>query len=145
MLDWAPAGTITRRRTVVSDGGVGSVLVVDDEGASRLLARSVLEKRGYAVVEAGHGAEALERLRDQAVALVVADLNMPEMDGLELLWEMRAADELAEIPVIVLTAETDGVLEAKLIEEGADDYVCKPLDPRLFLARVGATIRRAEV
>jgi DNA-binding response OmpR family regulator len=75
---------------------------------------------------------------------VVADLNMPEMDGLELLWEMRADPDLSHIPVIVLTGETDEILETKLIEEGADDYVCKPLDPRLFLARVGATIRRAD-
>jgi two-component system alkaline phosphatase synthesis response regulator PhoP len=77
------------------------------------------------------------------VALVVADLNMPELDGLELIWEMRDVPEWSHIPVIVLTGETDDVLETKLIEEGADDYLCKPLDPRLFAARVGATIRRA--
>lgn len=146
LLDWTPGDTVTRRRSVAESGdGVGKILVVDDEGTSRLLARRVLEKRGYTVVEAGHGVEALDRLRREGpVSLVVADLHMPEMDGLELLWEIRGAADLAEIPVIVLTVETDEVLEAKLIEEGADDYVCKPLDSRRFVARVGATIRRAE-
>ena len=121
------------------------MLIVDDEASSRLLARSVLQKHGYEVLEAADGLEALEAMAGkQPVALVVADLNMPRMDGLELIWEMRAADRWAHIPVIVLTGETDQILETKLIEEGADDYICKPLDPRLFLARVGATIRRAE-
>jgi CheY-like chemotaxis protein/HPt (histidine-containing phosphotransfer) domain-containing protein len=146
LLDSSDAEKAPPRRAVVEgDGTPGKVLVVDDDTSSRLLARTVLEKRGYHVVEASDGLGAVERLKvDQPVALVVADLNMPNMDGLELIWEMRAAPEWAHIPVIVLTGETDEVLETRLIEEGADDYVCKPLDPRLFLARVGATIRRAE-
>jgi len=145
LLDLQRPEPAPRRRAVVSEGEAEKVLVVDDDGSSRLLARTVLEKRGYSVDEAGDGAEALDRLRaGPPVALVVADLNMPAMDGLELLWEMRADADLSHIPVIVLTGETDEILETKLIEEGADDYVCKPLDPQLFLARVGATIRRAE-
>lgn len=146
LLDTEPAAPAARHRAPAPQpAGPEKVLVVDDDGSSRLLARTVLEKRGYAVVEAGDGAEALDRLREaQSVALVVADLNMPEMDGLELLWEMRADAELSHIPVIVLTGAADEILETKLIEEGADDYICKPLDPRLFLARVGATIRRAD-
>ncbi len=126
-------------------GGKGKVLVVDDDAASRLLARAVLEKEGHRVVEAANGLEALERLRGEpSFELVVADLNMPELDGLELIWEMRDTTDWAHIPVIVLTGETDELLETKLIEEGADDYLSKPIDPRLFVARVGATIRRAE-
>ncbi len=146
LLDAGQRPDAHRRRVVAPPAdGPEKVLVVDDDGSSRLLARTVLEKRGYSVVEAEDGVEALDRLRsDQPVALVVADLNMPQMDGLELLWEMRGTPDWSHIPVIVLTGETDEVLETRLIEEGADDYVCKPLDPRLFLARVGATIRRAE-
>lgn len=133
-----------RRAAAASDGDSGRILLVDDDAGSRLLARTVLEKRGYTVVEAGDGVEALHRLgHEEQVALVVADLNMPHMDGLELIWELRGNSAWAQIPVLVLTGENDEVLEAKLIDEGADDYVCKPLDPRLFLARVKATIRRA--
>jgi CheY-like chemotaxis protein len=137
----------TRRKIVPTLGGgsQGAVLVVDDDPGARLFARRVLEKSGYPVIDAGNGREALQRLEaDESVALVVADLNMPELDGLELIWEMRDADRWSHIPVIVLTGETDELLEAKLIEEGADDYLSKPFDPRMFVARVGATMRRAE-
>ena len=145
----AAAGEASPRRRLASASEIegaheAKVLVVDDDTASRLLARAVLEKNGHAVVEAANGVEALERLAgESAVGLVVADLNMPELDGLELIWEMRDAPAWRDIPVIVLTGETDELLETKLIEEGADDYLSKPIDPRLFIARVGATIRRA--
>jgi DNA-binding response OmpR family regulator len=120
-----------------------TVLVVDDDPGARLLARRVLEKSGYAVVDASDGLEAIESLRaDASIRLVVADLNMPAMDGLELIWHIRDDEQRSHIPIIVLTGETDELLEAKLIEEGADDYLSKPFDPRMFVARVGATIRR---
>jgi CheY-like chemotaxis protein/HPt (histidine-containing phosphotransfer) domain-containing protein len=150
LLDRAPIEAGGRRRPTGAPhpprlaAGEGKVLIVDDDPASRLLARAVLEKNGHAVVEASNGMEALDRLKaEPAVGLVVADLNMPVLDGLELLWEMRDAEKWSHIPVIVLTGETDELLESKLIEEGADDYLSKPIDPRLFVARVGATIRRA--
>ena len=143
LLDAAAEVGSRRRTRPPGEVAPGKVLIVDDDPASRMLARTVLQKHGHAVVEAGNGLEALERLRSEpSVSLVVADLNMPELDGLELLWEMRDVPEWSHIPVIVLTGETDDLLETKLIEEGADDYICKPLDPRLFAARVGATIRR---
>ena len=147
-LDGARHSSVSRSRpearpTSDRRDGTDRVLVVDDEPTARLFTRSVLEKGGYQVEEAGDGWEALELLRaTDAVALVVADLNMPRLDGLELIWEMRAMDLWAYVPVIVVTGETDEILETKLIEEGADDYIRKPLDPRLFLARVTATIRR---
>jgi DNA-binding response OmpR family regulator len=119
--------------------------VVDDDAGARLLVRALLEKRGYTVHEAGDGMEALETFRAGAAApieLVVADLNMPKMDGLELIWELRDLQEQEPLAVIVVTGEVDEVLETQLMEEGADDYIRKPIDPRLFLARVEATIRR---
>jgi len=135
----APRGSSAERNAKTSE----TILVVDDDPGARLLARRVLEKSGYAVVDASDGVEALESLRgDASIALVVADLNMPAMDGLELIWEIRDDVERSHIPVIVLTGETDELLEAKLIEEGADDYLSKPFDPRMFVARVRATIRR---
>ena len=133
------------RRVPDSHDGAERVLIVDDEPAARFLARTLLEKGGYDVEEAGDGLEALAVLgATEPFALVVADLNMPRLDGLELIWEMRSSEDWSRVPVIVVTGETDEVLETKLIEEGADDYIRKPLDPRLFLARVTATIRRAE-
>lgn len=121
------------------------VLVVDDEASARLYIRSLLERRGFEVVEAADGVEALDKMRqDGPIGLVVADLNMPKMDGLELIWELRAERQWAHLPVIVVTGEVDEVLEMQLLEESADDYIRKPLDPRLFLARVEATIRRSE-
>jgi DNA-binding response OmpR family regulator len=145
LLDIPSVDHAARRRAVFSDrGGGANVLVVDDDASSRLLARAVLEKRGYAVVEAGNGVDALDCLRGKhPVSLVVADLNMPGLNGLELLGEIRADADLSHIPVIVLTGESDEILETRLIEEGADDYVRKPLDPHRFIARVRATIRRA--
>jgi len=122
-----------------------AILVVDDEPSARLLVRHLLEKREYRVVEAQDGVEALEIMATgQPIELVVADLNMPRMDGLELMWELREIRGGEHLPVIVVTGEVDEILETQLMEEGADDYIRKPVDPRLFLARVEATIRRAE-
>ncbi len=122
-----------------------AILVVDDEQSTRLLVRHLLEKREYRVVEAEDGVEALEILASgQPIELVVADLNMPRMDGLELMWELREIRGGEHLPVIVVTGEVDEILETQLMEEGADDYIRKPVDARLFLARVEATIRRAE-
>lgn len=121
----------------------GAVLVVDDEPSARLLVRTFLERRGYVVIEAVDGVAALEALGDgRGVGLVVADLNMPRMDGLELIWELREAHPSLRLPVIVVTGEADEILETQLMEEGADDYIRKPIDPRLFLARVESTVRR---
>jgi len=125
--------------------GTLSVLVIDDDEDARLLVRTLLEKRGYGVREACDGLEALEVMRSSGpVDLVVVDLDMPRMDGLEFMWELRGTPEWSHIPAIVVTGERDEQLEVSMMEEGADDYVRKPLDPRLFLARVRATIRRAE-
>jgi CheY-like chemotaxis protein len=128
---------------VMPDGAGRDVLVVDDDPSARLLVKALLEKRGFDVLQAGNGLEALQLLdREKGVALVVADLNMPRMDGLELMWEIRDRRQTRHLPVIVVTGEIDEILETQLLEEGADDYIRKPLDPRLFLARVEATIRR---
>ncbi len=138
-----PRSTSPEQPPEVADGAI-CVLVVDDDPSARLLVRSLLEKRKYRVVEAGDGLEALDVMKgNEPIRLVVADLNMPRMDGLELMWELRDVHDWEHVPVIVVTGETDEVLETQLMEEGADDYIRKPVDPRLFLARVEATIRRS--
>jgi CheY-like chemotaxis protein len=133
-----------RSSKVTSDAVPGTVLVVDDEPSARLLVRALLERRGYPVAEAEDGVVALDVIRaDESVGLVIADLNMPRMDGLELIWELRDVYDREHLPVIVVTGEVDEILETQLMEEGADDYIRKPIDPRLFLARVESTLRRA--
>lgn len=129
-----------------SDTRDREILVVDDEPAARLLVSTLLRKRGYRVLEAEDGVAALEVMKSNEgmIGLVVADLNMPEMDGLELMWELRDNAAWGRVPVIIVTGELDEILETQLMEEGADDYIRKPVDPRLFLARVEATIRRSE-
>lgn len=124
-------------------GGTVTILVVDDDPGSRLMAAAVLKRKGFGVLEAGDGAAALELVAAETnIALVVADLEMPTMTGLELLQRLKATEATAHLPVVVLTGSEDPVTEASLIEEGADDYIRKPLDPRLFVARVRATLRR---
>ncbi|MBT8487292.1 MAG: response regulator, partial [Gemmatimonadetes bacterium] len=139
----APTGGGSSASPPQSDQPVG-VLIVDDEPSARLLVRALLEKRGFDTIEAADGLEALEVMREHDhIGLAVVDLNMPRMDGLELIWELRDARAWAQLPVIVVTGERDEILETQIMEEGADDYIRKPVDPRLFLARVEATLRRA--
>jgi len=136
----AASGATPPRRTV----GPTTVLVVDDDRGARLMAAAVLTRKGFGVVEAGDGAEALDVIAARSdVRLVVADLDMPGMGGLEMVRRLRAAESTVHLPVVMLTGAEDPLAEASLIEEGADDYIRKPLDPRLFLARVSATLRRA--
>lgn len=119
------------------------ILVVDDDPMERVMLRGMLTKRDYAVLEAEDGVAALELLAsDPEVDLVVSDLKMPEMDGLELIWTLRETTGVAHLPVIVVTGEEDPVLETLLLEEGAADYLRKPVDRRLFLSRVEASLRR---
>lgn len=126
--------------------GPTTVLVVDDDRGARLMAATVLARKGFGVVEAGDGAEALDVIAARGdVRLVVADLDMPGMGGLELVRRLKAAEATVHLPVVMLTGAEDPLAEASLIEEGADDYIRKPLDPRLFLARVRATLRRTGV
>lgn len=121
-----------------------TILVVDDDPAARMLARAVLERKEYRVVEAADGAEALELVSEQpGITLALVDLQMPGMGGRELVRLLRASSGAERLSIIVLTGTEDPTTEADLIEDGADDYLQKPLDPRLFLARVAATLRRS--
>jgi len=119
------------------------VLVVDDDGASRTIARALLEREGYRVSEAADGAGALEQLSSGTdYTLIVLDLDMPNVSGREVLKEVRSTTATAGLPVIVLTGNNDDSSEIELMQQGADDYIRKPLEPSRFLARVGATLRR---
>lgn len=121
------------------------VLVVDDDPIMRLLGSRLLGDAGYNVETANDGVEALERLeRRNDVNIVVTDVHMPRMGGVELLRALRASGrEHSAIPVIVLTGSGDEAIELKLMAAGADDYIRKPIEPGRFVARVRATLRRA--
>ncbi len=129
-----------------SGGAEGPILVVDDDPEDRLLVRTILQKHGFEVEEARDGDEALERIgAGESHALVVLDLEMPTLSGREVLAALRGKGSTTMLPVIVLTGSPDPEDEYRLMEEGADDYLRKPLDPPRFIARVKATLRRARM
>ena len=117
------------------------ILVVDDEAEIVRLVRAYLERAGFAVVTASEGRQALAVFRHERPNLVVLDLNLPGMDGLDV---CRALRRDSDIPIIMLTArieETDRLIGLEL---GADDYIVKPFSPREVVARVRTVLRRAE-
>jgi DNA-binding response OmpR family regulator len=126
--------------------GVGEhrVLVIDDDATHRRIARRLLEKADFEVVEALDGENGIDTLtRDTDFLLVLLDLTLPGKSGRDVFEWMRRREDLAEVPVVVLTATEDPETEAELMELGVDDYIRKPIEPRRFIARVRATLRRA--
>lgn len=122
------------------------ILITDDDPENRILARAILEKEGYQVAEAGDGQEAIEFLASPGgVDLLVLDLDMPRLNGRQTLSRIRSDAHTSALPVIILTGEQSRDAELQLMDEGADDYIRKPLAPSLFLARVRAALRRAGV
>lgn len=120
------------------------ILLVDDDKVSRTIAKKVLVKNGFQVAEVENGAEALELLGGGSnISLMVLDVDMPVMGGREVLAKVRQSVATAGLPVLVLTGTKSQAAEAQLMEEGADDYIRKPLDPARFIARVKAALRRA--
>ncbi len=118
------------------------ILVVDDELQIVRVVRSYLENSGYRVVTATNGQDALFITRDEKPDLVVLDLQMPKMDGLE--FTRRVRSEYPEIAIIMLTARVDETDRIVGLELGADDYVTKPFSPRELVARVRAVLRRTQ-
>ena len=124
--------------------GEPKVLVVDDDADMRLLCRTLLEGHGWQVTEAENGATALLTIgKEPDLALIVLDLGLPDIDGIDVLRGARSTLQMAHIPVIVLSGRTDQESELLAIGEGADDYTRKPLDPPIFLTRSKAAWRRS--
>ena len=117
-----------------------TILVVDDEERLVALLEAYLKKEGFRVVTAGNGKQAGEAARREKPDLIVLDIMMPEMDGLEFLKEHRRR---AETPVILLTARVEDDDRVVGLELGADDYLTKPFRPRELLARIRAVLRRS--
>src|SRR5581483_8444602 len=119
-----------------------TILLVDDEEAVRKVLTFPLERDGYTVVQAADGEEALERFGDCEIDLVVLDIMLPRLDGLEVCRRLRAE---STVPIIMLTARDDELDKVVGLELGADDYITKPFSIREFRSRVRALLRRARV
>lgn len=118
------------------------ILVVDDEPGVRDLISDALNLVGLSSITAAHGMEALTRLRDNQVDLMILDINMPTMDGYEVLERMR--DQGSRTPVIVLTARLDREDTKRAFQLGADDFVRKPFGIEELTLRVNAILRRSQ-
>ncbi len=119
-----------------------TILLVDDEEAVQKLLTYPLERDGYRVIQARDGEEALERFRTDQVDLVVLDVMLPKLDGLEVCRRLRAT---SSVPIIMLTARDDELDKVVGLELGADDYITKPFSIREFRSRIRAALRRAAV
>ena len=118
------------------------ILVVDDEADIRELVQYNLEREGFEVACAPDGEQALDHARSEHPDLVVLDLMLPGMDGLEVCRTMKNEDETSGIPIVMLTAKGEEADIVTGLEMGADDYVTKPFSPRVLAARVKAVLRR---
>ena len=119
-----------------------TILLVDDEDSIQTLLTYPLERDGYRVVQARDGDEALKRFREQEIDLVVLDLMLPKVDGLEVCRRIRAE---STVPIVMLTARDDELDTVLGLELGADDYITKPFSIREFRSRVKALLRRAAI
>jgi DNA-binding response OmpR family regulator len=122
--------------------GAGVVLVVDDNGLNRDLLCRRLERAGYQGLECPGGREALEALDRGGIDLVLLDILMPEVDGYEVLRQVKSSEKLRDVPVIMISALDDLGSVVRCIELGAEDYLPKPFDPVLLRARVGACLEK---
>ena len=122
--------------------GSARILLVDDEQAVQKLLSYPLRKEGYDVVSARDGREALDRFAEQRFDLVVLDIMLPKLDGIEVCRRLRGR---SQVPIIMLTARDDETDKVLGLETGADDYITKPFSVREFRSRVKAALRRTEM
>lgn len=120
--------------------GHALVLVVDDEEQIRRALRTILEARDYRVLTAASGQEALERLLDVTPELIILDVMLPDMDGVELCERIRS---WLEVPVLMLSVRSGETDKIGALDSGADDYLTKPFSAGELVARVGALLRRS--
>ncbi len=120
-----------------------TILIVDDEEDILQLLRYNLEKEGYVVKTASDGAKAVEIAVTGPLDLVLLDVMMPEIDGFEVCRRLRATPQHAATPIIFLTARTGELDQVLGLELGADDYVSKPISPRVLVARIKSVLRRS--
>lgn len=117
-----------------------NILVVDDEAQITRVLKTTLSARGYGIRTAADGAQALQQMKNWAPDLIITDLRMPNMDGLELCRKVRTQ---SHVPIIVLSVKGEETIKVEALDAGADDYVTKPFSVNELLARVRALLRRS--
>jgi two-component system, OmpR family, KDP operon response regulator KdpE len=125
----------------MADANNGSILVVDDEPQITRVLKTTLSSQGYGVRSAGNGQEALDEMKSWLPDLVITDLRMPTMDGLELCRHIRLK---STVPIIVLSVKGEEAVKVQALDAGADDYITKPFSVNELLARVRAALRRVK-
>ncbi|MGB6130768.1 MAG: response regulator [Acidobacteriaceae bacterium] len=120
------------------------ILIADDRPSSRELLRTVLERSGYDVVEAGDGEEALDQARERHPDLILLDLQMPKLDGYGVLAELRREARFRDLPICALTASAMRGDREKILAAGFTDYLSKPAGPELLRETVARLLGRGE-
>jgi CheY-like chemotaxis protein len=121
-----------------------SILIVDDNAANLKLARVILTSEGYEVRTAGDAEEALAVLRDYAPALILMDIQLPGMDGLELTRRLKADPNMRGIAILALTAYAMKGDEERMLAAGCDGYVAKPIDRRRLIEQIAEVVARSK-
>lgn len=137
-ISWADGGDCPRLRYNLF---MATILIIEDEPELVRVLRSYLEQAGFVVLTAGRGDTGLSTWQHKQPDLVILDLNLPGMDGLDVAREIRRKSNM---PIIMLTARVEEADQLVGLELGADDYISKPFSPRIVVARVRALLRRAD-
>ena len=119
-----------------------TVLIVEDELAIRKMLRTSLTTKGYKIVEAKKGFDALDLIMSHNVDLVLLDWMLPDINGIDLIKKIRDASKPSNIPIVMLTAKSQEVDKVRALELGADDYLTKPFDSEVLLAKIKAILNR---
>jgi len=123
----------------------GRILIVDDDPNAVEILTLMLEREGYGCVSAASGAAALQRVHEQAVDVILLDVMMPEMDGLQVCERLRQDNELRQIPVILLTAKDDMETRSRGMALGVSEYLTKPVNKRELFLRIAAQLHSREL
>lgn len=115
------------------------ILLVDDEMALRESLTYTLQREGYTVSTAEDGQTAIKQFHKNVPDIILLDLMLPEVDGMEVCWRIRA---FSDVPIVMLTAKDQDIDKVRGLEAGADDYVTKPFNTRELLARIKVALRR---
>lgn len=118
------------------------ILIVDDDKTTRKMVSLILKSKGYEVVTAENGMEALQKLGLEKINLILTDMNMPYMDGIEFTKQVRANPEFAHIPIVMLTTEADEEEKNRAYQAGVDDYIVKPATAEQIIESMKKIIKK---